>query len=80
MNSSIIISGVSYSAKNLKKFKEEITPELYAFLINWFDKENFISIKTSGSTGLPKTIRLSKNKMIFSYTILLIKYLFLFKI
>ena len=66
MNSSIIISGVSYSAKNLKKFQEEITPELYAFLINWFDKENFISIKTSGSTGLPKTIRLSKNKMIFS--------------
>jgi o-succinylbenzoate---CoA ligase len=35
--------------------------ELAAFLKEWYSGENFIEVKTSGSTGMPKTIRLKKD-------------------
>jgi len=35
--------------------------ELAAFLKEWYSGENFIEVKTSGSTGAPKTIRLEKD-------------------
>ena len=56
MNSSITLSGNFYSANNLNDFKNEINPELYSFLIEWFNKEDVVLLKTSGSTGVAKMI------------------------
>ena len=66
MNSSITLSGNFYSAQNLNSHKNEINPELYSFLIEWFNKEDVILLKTSGSTGVAKTISVHKKKMILS--------------
>ena len=66
MNSSITLSGNFYSANNLNDFKNKINPELYSFLIEWFNKEDVILLKTSGSTGVAKTISVHKKKMILS--------------
>lgn len=37
--------------------------EISQFLIQWFDDKDYIELKTSGSTGEPKTIRLPKETM-----------------
>ncbi len=66
MNSSITLSGNFYSAQNLNSHKNEINPELYSFLTEWFNKEDVILLKTSGSTGVAKTISVHKKKMILS--------------
>ena len=66
MNSSITLSGNFYSANNLNDLKNETTPELYSFLIEWFNEEDDILLKTSGSTGVAKTISVHKKKMILS--------------
>jgi len=39
---------------------------LYLFLNEWFDDSEFISVRTSGSTGEPKLIELSKSFMLTS--------------
>ena len=36
------------------------------FLLDWFDDKEFIEMKTSGSTGDPKTIRIQKQAMVNS--------------
>lgn len=36
---------------------------IYDFLINWFDDSETITVHTSGSTGLPKAIELTKTAM-----------------
>ncbi|MRX38078.1 AMP-binding protein [Flavobacterium sp. LC2016-23] len=36
------------------------------FLLDWFDNKEFIEMKTSGTTGLPKVVRLEKRAMIHS--------------
>lgn len=43
-----------------------LNPEIHACLRDWFDDRDFIEAKTSGSTGIPKTIRLKKEKAIAS--------------
>lgn len=40
--------------------------EIGAFIIDWFDVKETIKVKTSGSTGVPKTILLQKKAMIAS--------------
>lgn len=47
-------------------FVETLSKESSDFLRKWFDNEHFISVKTSGTTGIPKTILLPKAKMIHS--------------
>ena len=42
---------------------ERITGE---FLLEWFDKKSFITVTTSGSTGIPKKITIDKQAMINS--------------
>jgi O-succinylbenzoic acid--CoA ligase len=37
--------------------------DIFDFLRQWFDKSSFIEVNTSGSTGIPKTIRLPKKTM-----------------
>jgi O-succinylbenzoic acid--CoA ligase len=36
------------------------------FLMDWFDNKDFIEMKTSGTTGLPKVVKLQKQAMIQS--------------
>lgn len=36
------------------------------FLLDWFDGKTYIEMKTSGSTGIPKTIRVDKQAMVNS--------------
>jgi o-succinylbenzoate---CoA ligase len=36
------------------------------FLLDWFDKKEYIEMRTSGTTGLPKLVRLEKKAMIQS--------------
>lgn len=43
--------------------KRDISPEVYAFLEEWFDEKEYVTGHTSGSTGTPKEIRLSKSDM-----------------
>ncbi len=40
--------------------------KIYSFIIDWFEEEDFITQNTSGSTGDPKEIQLSKSSMIES--------------
>lgn len=47
-------------------FSKEISAEVSDFLRNWFDDKSFVEVKTSGSTGNPKIIRLQKSHMIKS--------------
>ena len=54
---------VSYS---LIKEGEPYQQVLGEFLLDWIDKETYISVKTSGSTGTPKKIRLEKQHMVNS--------------
>ncbi|MGB5435200.1 MAG: AMP-binding protein [Maribacter sp.] len=54
---------VSYS---LIKEGEPFQQVLGEFLLDWIDKETYISVKTSGSTGTPKNIRLEKQHMVNS--------------
>ncbi|PXY45956.1 AMP-binding protein [Flavobacterium hydrophilum] len=57
------LSSVAYS------FIKEGDPNEQAigeFLLDWFDKKEYIEMKTSGTTGLPKLVRLQKQAMIQS--------------
>lgn len=47
----------------LSKSKEPYLLELSNLLKKWFDSELDFEVQTSGSTGSPKTIRLTKSKM-----------------
>jgi o-succinylbenzoate---CoA ligase len=72
MNSDrIIINNQSLTVEELKQqFKYGSTPEwksrIYNFIIDWFNNDDFILQKTSGSTGIPKEMPLKKSAMISS--------------
>ena len=40
--------------------------ELGMFLLDWLDKEDYIEVKTSGSTGNPKVLKIKKQHMVNS--------------
>ncbi len=49
-----------------EKLQTELTDweqDFYRFAIEWFDSRDFVELNTSGSTGIPKTIRLPKTMM-----------------
>lgn len=54
------------SVDELLIYTSGFSDEIYQFLISWFSEENFIYVKTSGSTGNPKEIKLLKAQMINS--------------
>ena len=54
------------SVEELLLFSKSISAEVYSFFKEWFNDTNFIEVKTSGSTGVPKRIQLKKNHMINS--------------
>ncbi len=73
MNSCTIITlnGVQYSENTLDSFVKsaasaeeyKMYKEVVNFLFTWFDKESYIVVKTSGSTGVPKSIKVKKEHM-----------------
>ena len=65
-NSLLTVSGTTFSSKNLEENKNILSKELYAFYKLWFNNSDTIVLKTSGSTGQPKKIRVSKTKMFLS--------------
>lgn len=54
------------AAYNLIKEGEFYDKVLGEFLLNWTDSNDFVDVKTSGSTGIPKKIKLSKQAMVRS--------------
>lgn len=64
------ISSVDIQALAIEKKDNPIVPvwekELFQFLNEWFSEQDFIPAQTSGSTGEPKPIELSKTTMIKS--------------
>lgn len=65
----IKLNGKVYQLNNIDNLNK--TPEsttlwdnaIYEFLKNWFDDSDYIITHTSGSTGIPKEIRLAKSAM-----------------
>ena len=50
----------------LLTFVESLSEESADFLKQWFDGDSFIELQTSGATGIPKKLRLSKQAMVAS--------------
>ena len=65
INTNFKLDGISYSQKSLVSHFKNNKP-YHDFLTSWFDGNDFIIVKTSGSTGSPKPIRLKKKDMISS--------------
>jgi o-succinylbenzoate---CoA ligase len=69
---SILLNGITYNRYNLDKLfvisesSDSWQNAIYYFLKNWYDNTDFVLAQTSGSTGVPKSIRLSKGSMINS--------------
>jgi len=64
------INKQSFTTTSLLKFSEELTAsdELYlkdigAFIMDWLNDDDYVLVSTSGSTGLPKEIKLLKSHM-----------------
>ena len=47
----------------LEQLREQADEELFLFLEEWFDDRSYVLGHTSGSTGAPKEIQLSKADM-----------------
>ena len=58
-NSLIEFSKVKIKDINIEEWEKEI----FSFFLEWFDENDFIKVKTSGSTGIPKEIKLQKIHM-----------------
>lgn len=53
-----------FSFLEMTKFAEQPwQKEIYLFIRDWFSEDEFINSKTSGSTGIPKEIKISKSAM-----------------
>jgi Acyl-CoA synthetases (AMP-forming)/AMP-acid ligases II len=68
MNQEIIkLNGNVYHSENLSELQQSLEndwqQEIYHFLLDWFDDSEEIITRTSGSTGVPKEIRLGKEAM-----------------
>ena len=67
------LNGISYSYESLKivaysfvKEGEKYEQAIGDFLLDWLDSKDYIEVKTSGSTGISKTIHTSKQAMVNS--------------
>lgn len=76
MNNKILtIEGITYSPKELfeisrKMILDSAQPQwkrdIFDFILDWMDDNDYVEVNTSGSTGNPKTIQLLKKDMIAS--------------
>ncbi len=48
------------SASKLLDYAKSFDEDMYSFLNNWFNADDYIVVKTSGSTGIPKQIKIKK--------------------
>jgi len=61
------LNGKSFkSVRELLDFASTISNDIFAFLTCWFEDDDFIIVKTSGSTGTPTNIQLKKEYMVNS--------------
>ncbi|KGL63969.1 AMP-binding protein [Polaribacter sp. Hel1_85] len=61
------LNKVSFSSVDeILNYTRDFSDEIYQFLEIWFSKDDFILVKTSGSTGVPKEIKLLKVQMVNS--------------
>lgn len=63
---SVKLNGKDYSRKIDFGEVKDIDVDTAFFLNEWFNQRDFVEVKTSGSTGIPKEIRLYKNHMLQS--------------
>ena len=67
IHNSFRLNGTSFcSQKELLVFAKKLSSSTYSFLSDWFNNADFITLNTSGSTGVPKSIKLKKEHMINS--------------
>jgi O-succinylbenzoic acid--CoA ligase len=73
ISSSFKFDGKAYNAASIKSLiaalnlqQEPYKLEIARFLSDWLNDLSYIEVQTSGSTGIPKTIRLKKAQMINS--------------
>ena len=65
----IQLNGSIFSKANFEQLKKnDEAPDswknaIFLFLKNWFDDTDFVITHSSGSTGIPKEIRLAKTAM-----------------
>lgn len=67
------LNGYNFTGGELKDIGYDFIKEgvpfenaLGRFIMDWMDKEDYINVKTSGSTGDPKMIKISKQAMVSS--------------
>ncbi len=71
---SLLLNGKRYTKENLDELKSQIGEEsdssplssLYTFLRRWFDGSPYMTVHTSGSTGVPKELQVRKEQMMQS--------------
>lgn len=63
----IILNGKKVKKEDALQLAKRSIPEwekaIYSFLSDWWNEDDFILVKTSGSTGIPKTIEVPKKPM-----------------
>lgn len=68
----VLIEGKPFTREDFERkepgafFASEALSDLYAFLHEWFNEEDFVWVKTSGSTGEPKPFKANKMRMMQS--------------
>ena len=66
-HTSFQLNEVSFASVNeILSYASRFSVEIHHFLKTWFSEEAYITVKTSGSTGIPKDIKLEKSKMMNS--------------
>ena len=67
------LNGNSYTQNSLiiwaienQTSQKENVKEISAFILNWFDTNQFVLVQTSGTTGKPKIIEIEKQSMVNS--------------
>jgi len=67
------LNNINYTHDELKEVAYSLVKEgaLYErnagdFLLDWLDDKDYLTVKSSGSTGIPKNIKISKQAMVFS--------------
>ena len=73
IHASFKLNGISYNSEELKEVayslvKEGLENEIEIgdFLLDWLSDSGSLQVLTSGSTGIPKTIKLEKDHLIYS--------------
>ena len=63
-HSSFQLNGHSFSSvSEILSYAKHLQPNTHTFLEQWFDTNDYVEVQTSGSTGVPKKIRLQKEHM-----------------